>query len=218
MQLTHMLRNDVSDIWNRIFSHPFVVELYSGDLPIEKFKFYAIQDYNYLVTMYKCLSLLASKSEPGDARILLEMAYIDASIEMDNYVKLLDSLGLRIDEVINMEPAPTNRAYMDFLISTCSLGTLLEGLVAILPCFWSYLEIAENNKSLLLRNKVKIYREWAEVYLSEEYKKVVNQLRRMIDRLWRGEGYERYLRIFRLGSRYEYLFWDMAYNMEGWKI
>ncbi len=218
MTLSQRLRMDASDIWDKIFSHPFVLELYSGSLPLEKFKFYAVQDYNYLVTMYKCLSLLASKAEPDIARFILEMAYIDASIEMDNYKKLLESLNLNIEDVIGREPAPTNRAYMDFLLSTCATGTLLEGLVAILPCFWSYLEIAENNKSLLLQNKVRLYREWAEVYLKEEYRDIVQRLRETVDDLWDGTYYEKYRKIFLLGSKYEYLFWDMAYNMEKWKI
>ncbi len=218
MSLSQELRAYVDGIWERIFKHPFVLELYSGVLPIEKFKFYIIQDYNYLVSMYKCLSLIAAKSDPDIAEKALEIAYLDASTEMENYRKLISELGLTMDDVLSTEPAPTNEAYMNFLIKTCALHPPIEGLTAILPCFWSYMEIAEVNKELLKYNEDELYRSWCMVYLSDEYKSMVSSLRSLVDRYGSGYDIDRLKYLFKLGSRYEYLFWDMAYNMEVWKI
>uniref|UniRef100_A0A7J3ZJ55 Thiaminase II n=1 Tax=Fervidicoccus fontis TaxID=683846 RepID=A0A7J3ZJ55_9CREN len=215
-RLSERLRRDADAIWQRIFSHPFVVELYTGRLPLEKFKFYVMQDYNYLIGMMRSLSLLASKADYDVAKIALEIAHADATIEMENYVKLLERLGLRLEDVVAIEPAPTNEAYMNFLIATCALGSPLECLVSILPCFWSYAEIAERHKSELERNPNALYVEWASVYLSKEYIELVERLRDTVDRLWTGEGYERLKRIFLRSSKYEYMFWDMSYNMERW--
>ena len=218
MSLSQMLRESVDDIWRKIFKHPFVLELYSGVLPLEKFKFYIIQDYNYLVSMYKCLSLIAAKSEPDIAEKALEIAYLDASTEMENYRKLIGRLGLTMEDVLSTEPAPTNEAYMNFLLKICALYPPIEGLTAILPCFWSYMEIAEVNKELLEYNRDGLYRSWCEVYLSDEYKSMVSSLRSLVDRYGSKYDVERLKHIFKLGSRYEYLFWDMAYNMEDWMI
>ncbi|MGB9705438.1 MAG: thiaminase II, partial [Pyrobaculum sp.] len=33
------LRRRAGDIWGRILAHPFVVELYGGSLPLEKFRY-----------------------------------------------------------------------------------------------------------------------------------------------------------------------------------
>ena len=218
MSLSQKLRNSADDIWRKIFKHPFVLELYSGVLPPEKFKFYIIQDYNYLVSIYKCLSLIAAKSEPDIAEKALEIAYLDASTEMENYRKLIGQLGLTMDDVLSTEPAPTNEAYMNFLLKTCALYPPIEGLTAVLPCFWSYMEIAYENRELLEYNNSKLYRDWCMVYLSEEYKSMVSSLKSLVDKYGKEYKFSRLKQLFTLGSRYEYLFWDMAYNMETWTI
>lgn len=217
-RLTDVLRRDADCIWRRIFEHRFVLELYRGVLPLEKFKYYVIQDYSYLIGVLRAFSLVAAKADYETARFAVEIAYLDATIEMENYVKLLDKLGLRLEEVVNVEPAPTTTAYVNFLISICALGTPLECLVSVLPCFWTYMEIAERHKSLLKENRNELYRSWAEVYLSDEYKSLVVKLRNAVDRLWSGAGYDKLKRLFLTGSRYEWMFWDMAYKMEKWPV
>ena len=218
MGLSALLRRDVEHIWTKIFNHPFVVQLYDGSLPISKFKYYIIQDYNYLITMMRCFSLIAAKADPSVSAKALEIALADATTELENYKRLLGKLDLNFNDVINTEPAPTNLAYMNYLLATCALGTPLEGLVAVLPCFWSYLEIAEKLKDRLEANEVSIYREWCMTYLSSEYKDLVRDLRELIDTLWDGRNYDRYLKLFTRSSKYEYMFWDMAYREEQWPV
>ena len=218
MRLSDLLRRDVEHIWIRIFNHSFVVQLYDGSLPMSKFRYYIIQDYNYLITMMRCFSLIAAKADPSVSAKALEIALADATTELENYKRLLGKLGLSFNDVVNTEPAPTNLAYMNYLLATCALGTPLEGLVAVLPCFWSYLEIAENLKDRLAANEVSVYREWCMTYLSNEYKNLVRDLRELVDTLWDGRDYERYLKLFTRSSKYEYMFWDMAYREEKWPV
>jgi len=177
-----------------------------------------VQDYNYLVGMMRTYSIIASKAPFEVARKALEIAYGDATVEMENYVRLLSRLGLSLEDVINAEPAPTNVAYMNFLVATASLGTPLEGLVATLPCFWSYQYIAEHYADALESNPVDLYREWGSVYLSDEYRRLVEELRDLVDSLYDGRGYDGLRRLFITGSRYEYMFWDMAYREESWPV
>ncbi len=218
--LCDLLRSDASKVWSAIMNHPFVIELFRGTLPIEKFKYYVKQDYNYLLGMMRAYSLLAAKADYEVARLALEIAYADATIEMDNYVKLLGKLGLTLNEVLSEEPSPTNEAYMNFLISTCALKTPLECLVATLPCYWTYLEIAKKHKELLKENKVKVYVEWAQTYLSKEYEELVKKLRGLIDNLWLRSNveYRTLRRIFIKASIYEWMFWESSYKMEVWPI
>ncbi|WP_367834300.1 hypothetical protein [Vulcanisaeta sp. JCM 16159] len=126
-QITKLLRDRAEDIWNKILNHPFVTELFTGSLPLDKFRFYVIQDYNYLVTLTKCHALIASKFEdPVIMRKVLELALADVTTELENYNKLLNTLGLSINEVIKSRPSPTNTAYMNFLLTTCTLGSPYE--------------------------------------------------------------------------------------------
>ncbi len=217
-KLSSRLRREADAVWEKIFQHPFVVELYNGTLPLEKFKYYVKQDYNYLIGMMRVFSILASKAEYETAKLALEVAHADATIEMENYVRLLGSLGMNLEEVLSEQPSPTNTGYMSYLVATCSLGSPLDCLVAVLPCFWSYEEIALRHRSRLEKNPVEVYREWAKAYLSPEYRSLVARLRGEVDRLWDGRGYERLKTIFLTASRYEYMFWDMAYRLEKWPV
>lgn len=214
MSLTESLRRDVDEIWRAIMNHPFVVELYEGTLPIDKFKYYLIQDYNFLLAMERCFALIAAKSNHEISRFSLEMAYLDATTELANYEKLIKQVGLDMKQVINTEPSLINIGYTSFLLSTCALGSPIEGLIAVLPCFWSYLEIAEYHRDKLRYNKNELYKQWASTYLSSEYRSIVEKLRKTIDENATRVDPKHANILFKTASRFEYMFWDMAYRME----
>ena len=215
LMISERLRKDVDEIWNRIFNHPFILEIYSGKLPDKKFKFYLLQDYSYLIKIIKAMTIIASKSNFEMMKEILEIAEMESETEIKNYEKILKKVGLSMEDAIKTKPSPSNFAYTNFIISTCSLGNEYEGLASILPCFWSYLEIAEKNKHLLEENKNEIYIEWAEEYLTNEYKELVEKMKSLLDK---SNEYDKIKKIFVTSSKYEYIFWDMAYNMEEWKI
>lgn len=218
MSLTTSLRKSVDHIWSSIKNHPFVIEVYDGSLPVEKFKFYLIQDYNFLLAMEKCFALIAAKSPPEISRLALEIAYLDATTEIENYARLLEKVGLDINTVVKEEPSPVNVGYTSFLLSVCALRTPIEALVATLPCFWSYMEIAEFHRDRLPYNNNDLYKQWASVYLTEEYRVIVNKLRDVIDENSSRIDTDDALKLFTIASRYEYLFWDMAYKMLKWPV
>lgn len=43
-------REDVQQVWKEFTQHEFVEKMGDGTLPVERFKFYMIQDYLYLVS------------------------------------------------------------------------------------------------------------------------------------------------------------------------
>jgi len=60
-----------------------------------------------------------------------------------------------------------------------------------------------------------------EVYRVPEYFALVDKHRAMVDSCGEGAGpleRSRMVRHFVTSSRYEYMFWDMAYRMEKWLI
>ncbi len=219
-RITELLRSQSDDVWRKIINHPFVTELFSGSLPLDKFRFYIIQDYNYLITLTRCQALIASKFEnPAAMRKVLELALADVTTELENYNKLLNYLGLSIDDVIKVRPSPHKRCIHELPTNTCALGSPYEGLVAILPCYWTYLEIARHHADKLSRNPIKVYRDWASVYLTPpEYAGIVDGLRSIIDEVsdYLMRDFNKLLSIFKQASMYEYLFWDMAYRQEQW--
>ncbi|RLF83218.1 thiaminase II [Thermococci archaeon] len=217
MKISDALRQKADYIWQRILNHPFVIELYQGILPIEKFKFYVLQDYNYLVGLTRTLTIIASKSNFDLMRKVLKLAQEEANTELANYERLLEELGLTIEDAIKEEPSPTNYAYMNFMNLTAFLGTPYEGLATIMPCFWSYMEIARHHEKLLKSNENSLYVNWAEVYLSKEYIELVEDLKELLNKASEAE-FHRLESVFKRASKYEYMFWDMTYRIERWPI
>lgn len=216
MRISENLRKDADYIWKKIFSHPFVLELYTGNLPLKKFKFYVLQDYNYLTADMKNFSILSSKAESVEAmREMLEIAHLEATSEYKSYEELLKKLNYTIEDATGVEPTPTNISYTNFLLATSSLKTFWEGLAACLPCFWSYAEIAEFHRNRLKENKNKVYCDWASVYSTKAYAELVDRMKNLLDNA--DVKYEKLKEVFIISSKYEYMYWDMAYNMEKWK-
>jgi thiaminase/transcriptional activator TenA len=214
---TDDLRREADGIWRLLRDHPFVVGLFSGELPAAKFRYYLVQDYWYLVDLSRALALLASRlPSPGLVAGALELAREEASVEMESYLRILPEAGVDPGSLGSAERSPTSLAYSNFLLRTCALETPLECASAMLPCFWSYQELARAHEAELRRNPVELYRRWGEAYLGEEYGRVVEGLRGIVDALWAEGLRAAAVRSFILGSRYELMFWDAAYAEEGW--
>ncbi|MEG0474044.1 MAG: thiaminase II, partial [Solibacillus sp.] len=60
------VRKETDLYWEGSFEHPFVKGLVDGTLPIEKFKYYMMQDAYYLKHYTKVLAIAASKAEHND--------------------------------------------------------------------------------------------------------------------------------------------------------
>ena len=176
-----------------------------------------MQDYWYLIDLSRALALLASRlSSPDLVADALELARDEASVEMENYLRILPEAGVDPGSLGLTERSPTSLAYSNFLLRTCALEAPLECASAMLPCFWSYQELARAHETDLGRNPVELYRRWGEAYLGEDYGRVVEGLRGIVDGLWTGDLRAAAVRSFILGSRYELMFWDAAYAEEAW--
>jgi thiaminase/transcriptional activator TenA len=115
--------------------------------------------------------------------------------------------------------APANVAYTSFLLATAAAGGGLEITAAILPCSWSYIEIARDLRGELAEHPV--YSDWVGFYLSDEENNLVLNMRHTFDDMVReevpGEAKRRELEsIFMMSSRLERMFWEMAYTFDQW--
>ena len=53
MSFSETLKEKAGKVWEECYKHPFLQELGMGTLEKEKFKFYLIQDYQYLMEYAK---------------------------------------------------------------------------------------------------------------------------------------------------------------------
>jgi thiaminase (transcriptional activator TenA) len=219
MNLVDQLKERARPIWETIVRHPFVVELYTGRLPLDKFSFFILQDYHYLVTAMKNFAVIASKAPSVPAlRAIIDILDLEAKSEFDGYTQLLDQLGHTPDEAAGISPMPVTVAYSNFLLSTSSLKSYAESIVSVLPCFWSYAEIAERHCDELETNAVEIYRAWGQAYLSDAYLQLVEKLKTLANDAAEAVPYEALETAFMTASRYELMFWEASYRQEKWPV
>ena len=209
-------------IWAGLHAHPFLGELARGTLPLDRFRFFIEQDLLFLPAFARCMAMGAAKSA-SDADLELFTRQLDGIIrlEIPSNRRLLDqviSLGAE-DRGGARGMAPANVAYTSFLLATAAAGGPLEITTAILPCSWSYIEIAADLKDQIADHPV--YSDWVAFYLQDEEAELVRSMRETFDEMTRDgavsdEKREQLAGIFMMSSRLEGRFWEMAYTLDQW--
>ncbi len=219
MKITERLRKDADKIWKEIKEHPFVVELYSGELPLDRFEFYILQDYHYLVQAIRNFSIISSKARSIDEmRDVTEILHLEAHSEFDGFEEFLYRLDYSLEDAAQVEPIPANVSYTSFLLSTSSMRSFEVAMSSVLPCFWSYAEIAAYHNDKLENNEKKIYKDWASVYGTESYLELVERMKNIVNKIGEDTSYKELKDVFITASRYEYMFWEAVYNKEDWPV
>ncbi len=216
------LRSQCDRIWAGLHAHPFLGELARGILPLEAFRFFIEQDLLFLPSFARCMAVGAAKSS-GAEELEFFTRQLDGIIrlEIPSNRRLLDQvirLGAQ-DRGGSLGLAPANVAYTSFLLATAAGGGPLEITAAILPCSWSYVEIARGLASDLAEHPV--YSEWVSFYLAEEEADLVLNMRQTFDDMVREEALsdrrrQQLAEIFMMSSRLEGTFWEMAYTLDQW--
>lgn len=215
------LKQRGDSIWRAIYAHPFLRELHAGTLAMNRFTYFILQDYLYLLDFAQVLCQGGAKSPNLDTlELFARHALIAVEVERSFHASFGKSLGFSRRRLDAVPKSPVTEAYIGHLQAVARGGSLGEIVAAVLPCYWIYGEVGRR----LYRNRPKeprIYREWIETYASEGYWKPVGEQIHLMDELGRNASpSEKKLMVahFLLSSRYEYLFWDQAYRLEKWRI
>ena len=213
-QFSNELWREASSIDASISRHPFLLELQQGTLPLEKFRFYIIQDYIYLGAFGRAAaSALAMAPDDVTARKLL--LRVSTPVERPLHTDLFEKLSVTPDEINSVSPAPTNLAYMNHIEVSMDLGGLAAGVAALLPCPRIYHEVG---KSLQVPPHP-IYRAWQSTYAEGILEESVAAWSELVDQLAGRSGPDvrtAMRRAYLTSARYEFMFWSMAYNLEEW--
>ncbi|TAK08568.1 thiaminase II [bacterium] len=215
------LKGRADPVWRAIYAHPFLNELHAGTLPMDRFTYFILQDYLYLLDFAQVLCLGGAKSpDLTTLEIFTRHALIAVEVERSFHSSFGRSLGLAQKQLDATPKGPVTEAYTRHLQAVARGGSLGEIVAAVLPCYWIYGEVGKR----LYKNRPKtpkIYREWIETYASRAYWKPVREQIRLMDHLGASaKGNEKKLMRshFLLSSRYEFLFWDQAYRLEEWPV
>lgn len=219
-KFTTHLWEGITPIYQAILTHPFVTGLTDGSLPEDRFRFYAIQDALYLRDFAKALAAAAA-SAPRDewTEFLSTHARDTLVVERALHDSFFSEWDLTPEEVYATPIAPTNLAYTSYLLRVVHGGSFEEALAAILPCDWIYIEVGAELVEKGSPNS--LYQRWIDTYASEEFREIVQRLIDIVDTAAEdlSEPRREFLRHhFTISSRYEWMFWDMAWRMETWPL
>lgn len=215
-------RQRTEPIWQRIFAHPFVRSIGDGSLSLGRFRYYLRQDYVFLIEYARVLAMCVARGrDPATMGRLAELT----SATLNGEMQLLRDFAARFDlspgDLATSEPSPTTRAYTRHLLSVAYGGTLEEIGAATLPCQYGYHEIALRLAADRRPNPQPLYAEWIASYAGPEYGELATWLRDTQDALAARltlEQVERLHDLYRTGCRYEYLFWEHAWQQEMWPV
>jgi len=212
---SEQLKRDADGIWQRIFRHPFLSEIREGRLPVEKFRFYLLQDYHYMEGFARAVAIALGKARDSQTVELLAKRVL-TPIERPLHRRMLELVGVSPEEAERAEPAPTNLAYTNHLLATAFTHGLGPTAAALLPCPWTYNLLGD----VLGAVDHPIYGEWVAFYHQGLLQESVRAWRQFVDTAAEEaslQDRELMRRVFITSSRYELLFWDMAYHKEQWQ-
>ena len=221
-RLSERLRESALPLWQRQLQHPFVVALGDGSLPQPNFEFYIRQDALFLDELTKTFAYATTKTTDHEemeqfGRFLLNTLLVEA----DLHHRYGERFGLTPGEMSATRLAPTTYAYTRHLLSIAVTGTLPELLTAILPCAWIYAEVGRHLVRDGSPSSDDPYADWLVTYASPDFDAVGLWRRnrrdaRTVSLSPQEDG--RLREIFLISTRYEWLFWEMAWRLEEWPV
>jgi thiaminase/transcriptional activator TenA len=200
-------------VWDAQLAHPFVRGIGDGTLPEEAFRFYVRQDYLFLIDYGRLLALGAARA-PRLAwmRRFAVLAQSVLETEMALHREFAASWGISAEELERERPAPATAAYCDFLLRTAALGDFAELTAALAPCMWGYAEVGA---ALAAAAPAERYREWIDMYASEEFAELAGWARELVDATGESGDHERMRAAFVTSSEHELAFWGSALSGGG---
>ena len=218
MQLTDRLYASAKEIWEGYHTHPFVTGIGDGTLPIEKFRYFMLQDYLYLYEYSRLFALGVVKADSHELmRTFAAMTESTLNGEMKTHQSYMARLGITEAEVAQAKTALVNSSYTNYMLSVGFSGGVLDILVAVLSCAWSYKLIGEKLARIPGAITHPFYGEWIQSYVSDSYAAIVQENIDLVNLYGKDISEETYRHledIFIRCSCYEGQFWEMSWNMD----
>jgi thiaminase/transcriptional activator TenA len=210
LSLTEKLRQKHAGLWEEMVTHPFVQGLGSGDLPLEQFQRYFLQDFVFVRDLVKLVSLIMAKAPDLDtARRLTRFLGDLLSGEETLFRDAFRDWGISETDYLNVEAAPETRAFGDFIVRTSYEGSFPEALACLVLPEWTYLDWATRLAQGGQLPENPVYRGWIEIHSNAEFTGFVTWLRERLDAApMDEETRDRVSRIFLTSLRYELQFWE----------
>lgn len=209
-----LLRERGAQSWAAAVSHPMVAGIGAGSLPHATFRYYFEQNVLYLEDYARAIALIIGRA-PDLAAVTVLTRFLSQIVHTElpaNYA-FLARLGGPASPGPPARMAPATYAYTRHLLDTAGRHDLAAGLAAVLPCQWSYGELATRLAASMPADPV--YADWIAMFAGDGYDELVQASTGLLDQHTdpADEARMTFLAsVFDRSTRYELAFWDMAYS------
>jgi thiaminase/transcriptional activator TenA len=212
------IRAASAEIWNAATEHQFLIEVENDTLPDEKLLYYFIQNVHYIDAAARFSAQAAAKAPDARSRAFALRLLDFGRAEVERQREYIRRLEQSVPTPVDRDVAPSALAYINHLLALAAYGGSLELFVGLLPCEWTYSEFG-TRLAPIVRHPVCV--DWLATFggadhndMNTEYRDIVEHLAGDCDEARRQD----LAGIFRTSSRYEWMFWEMAYTLEKWPI
>ena len=222
MRFSEYLRQQADPIFEAIFAHPFVRGIATGDLTSEQLAHYVGQDFQYLNVFCQIYGLAIAKSSTREDMAFFHqrMGFVLNS-ETHPHHNFANVAGYKLEELEHADLLPTSRNYTRHMLHVAHSGTLGELLAVLLPCPLTYWEIGRKLQREVKPDDNHPFRPWIDFYAAHGSEETSELFLGRLD-AYAAQAHEaekaRMEDHFLTSCRMEYMFWDMAYNLESWPV
>ena len=218
MKLIDKMTAATAGIWAEYNKHPFVKGIEEGTLDKEKFKYYIMQDYLYLIEYAKVFGIGIAKSKSvKTSKLFASYVHLLTDGDMDIHRGYMGKFDVTEEELAQTPRALDNLSYTSYMLRVAYEESEVEILAAILSCAYSYEVIAHT----IIKNRPNsvchdFYGDWIKGYASEAYHAKNVELIETLEMLtehYTEEQKQHIIDIYIACSRYELAFWDLAWHM-----
>jgi len=203
----------IRPLWDRMLSHPFLIETRDGTLDDETFAGWMRQDYLFVEAAIPFIAGLLARAPPRHREALA--GFLPAlHEELGLFEERAAAAGVQLRGV---SPSFTCHAYVQFLLATAYRASYAEGLTVLYVA-----EKAYHESWKVVREGLDERSPWwpfVDNWSSEEFGQWVGWIEEALDEAAADAGEaerRRMADLFETTVKYEVAFWEMATEGESW--
>lgn len=184
MRPTEALKAQFLDDWNAATHHPFCAQLAAGTLPIDKMRWYLVQDYKFIDEFVRLLATtIAHAPTLADAVPAAQFLGLITSTENTYFLRSFKALGVS-NEVQDGPVAPETVAFQSLMREARESGRYERMLAVLIVAEWTYLSWAEQFTDYS-EDLPFWFSEWIDLHSGDGFESVVAYLRDQLDAYWK---------------------------------
>ena len=217
MKISTVLFESVKDLWDQAAGKPFVIEMAKGILDQQRYRYYMIQDYLYLLKYMDVLEYIRESTDDPGLKDFIGFVLEQIRKETTQvHVPNMKELGITEEDAAGCPESSEITDYISYMLSRVKEEGVLAGLTAQLQCSWVYAYIGQRMMEEFPDEiAASPYKSWFEAYTCDDYTEANRKWIDILDEKAQGadgEEVQKLCSIFRTCAEYENRFWDMLYN------